>query len=100
MMTSPRYVKSPCGSYWVLEILACPAPVEAKPTAFDAMCAILNEIQPIDDEFAITSGQSTPAAQTSKGATAPTACGLTRTAHDGERLGRMTWVPGLQLRGR
>ena len=42
----------------------------------------------------ITSGQSTPPAQISRGATAPTAPGLTRVAQDGERLGRLAWMPG------
>jgi hypothetical protein len=44
----------------------------------------------------VTSGQALPPAQTSKGATAPTACGLTRTAMDGERLGRLAWIPGAE----
>ena len=44
----------------------------------------------------ITSGQATQPAQTSRGATAPTATGLLRVAQDGERLGRLAWTPGVK----
>jgi hypothetical protein len=70
---------------------------ESRNAAFEAFNSLIGQIQPIDDEFAVTSGNAIPEApKPSNGPTVPTACGLTRTAHDGERLGRMAWLPGAQ----
>jgi hypothetical protein len=60
--------------------------------AADCQIAVLH--MTLDDEFTVTSGQSTAPQQTSRGATAPTTAGLTKSAFDGERLGRMAWMPG------
>jgi hypothetical protein len=42
----------------------------------------------------VASGASIQPEPVSKGATAPTCAGLTTVANDGERLGRLAWVPG------
>lgn len=48
-----------------------------------------------DDRFEITSAQSIPAAPVSRGTTAKSCAGLTLVSSDGERCGRLAWVPGL-----
>lgn len=48
----------------------------------------------VADHFVISKGAAIQPEPESKGTTAPTACGLLRVATDGERIGRMGWVPG------
>ena len=47
-----------------------------------------------DDRFEVSSGCAIAPQPISKGTTAKTIRGLTLAASDGERLGRMAWIPG------
>jgi len=70
-------------------IASCEASIAASTIVIEQMAQALNGKQ-----FEVTSGRSIAPEPVSRGATAPPCAGLSRVAADGERLGRLGWMPG------